>query len=220
MASKGGITITQDELMRMKMRANLVPTCIYASTQPTQNRTERHTCSRRVRRGRTSGPTTSRTSRSARKRRGTKNSRRRSWSADASTRRSAGSSRKSRRSSSQRPTPSCSRIQRRCAPSIANFCTRTRCRAGSSRSKSRIILRRSRKSAKKSTTRRPSYFIHYVEPDKEGRVGGAEAQGAVEEEAERIREEPAQAAQVGQEAVHQQVQGGNGGRTFAQTESR
>jgi hypothetical protein len=89
MASKGGITITQDELMRMKMRANLVPTCIYAFTQPTQNRTERHTCSRRVRRGRASGPTTSRTSRNARKRRGTKNSRRRSWSADASTRRSA-----------------------------------------------------------------------------------------------------------------------------------
>lgn len=58
MSSKGAITITQDELIKMKMRANLIPSCSSLIIQPIARRTEQPISIRRARRGRTSGATT------------------------------------------------------------------------------------------------------------------------------------------------------------------
>lgn len=55
MASKGGITITQDELIKMKMRANLIPSCTSFLTQLTANKTETHICTRKVRKEQING---------------------------------------------------------------------------------------------------------------------------------------------------------------------
>jgi hypothetical protein len=42
MSAKGGVTISQDELIRMKMRANLIPNCTIKFIEPMHNRTEQH----------------------------------------------------------------------------------------------------------------------------------------------------------------------------------
>ena len=55
MTSKAGITITQDELIKMKMRANLIPNRMSVSMQRIARRTRPHISINRVRRGRISG---------------------------------------------------------------------------------------------------------------------------------------------------------------------
>ncbi len=58
MSGKGAITITQDELIKMKMRANLIPSCTTPFTQLIANRTGQPIYIRKARRGLTSGVTT------------------------------------------------------------------------------------------------------------------------------------------------------------------
>lgn len=62
MSSKGAITISQDELIRMKMRANILPNRTPRFIQQIVKITSRATNINKAKRGRIIGPTTQKTS--------------------------------------------------------------------------------------------------------------------------------------------------------------
>ena len=58
MSSKGAITITQEELVRMKMRADLIPTSMATFKQQDHSKVSSTIFTRRAKSGRISGKTT------------------------------------------------------------------------------------------------------------------------------------------------------------------
>lgn len=94
MASKGAITITQDELVRMKMRANVIPNCTFCLKQPNTKIIKRNTNINRVKSGLTNGSTTPKTSKNAKKKKGFENSKKKNSNADALMKKNANFSKK------------------------------------------------------------------------------------------------------------------------------
>lgn len=120
MSSKGAITITQDELTKMKMRANLIPTGNLVARQVITNRIVRTIFIKRVRNVRTSGLTTSKISRRGRRKKDLENFRRRSLKDEELIKKRKSFSSKLRKSNWQKLTKSSFSRQSKCVDSIAS----------------------------------------------------------------------------------------------------
>lgn len=99
MSSKGAITISHEDLIRMKMRANILLNGTTALTQPTQKIIESSISIWKVKNEPINGQTTLRTSKNEKKKRGSKSFRKRSSNEDASMRRRDASNKRRRKKS-------------------------------------------------------------------------------------------------------------------------
>lgn len=123
MSSKGAITITQDELTKMKMRANLIPSGNCTAIQAITNRIVPTINIKRVRSALINGQITSKTLKRGRRKRDIESFRRRSLKDEELIKRRRSSSTKSRNKNLLKPTQSSSNKQNKSADSIANFCS-------------------------------------------------------------------------------------------------
>ena len=79
MSSKGAITITHDELIRMKMRANVIPNRNTSSIQLDQKIIYHYININKAKKEQISGPITLKTSKKEKKKKDSKNFRKKSW---------------------------------------------------------------------------------------------------------------------------------------------
>lgn len=121
MASKGAITITQDDLIKMKMRANLIPNRILSSTQPIANKTRQHISIKKARSAQINGLTISKTLKKENKKKGTKSSRKKSLKGEGLMSKKGNFSKNSKNNNLLRQMLSFSKTLKRYALSTANF---------------------------------------------------------------------------------------------------
>ena len=94
MTSKGAITISHDDLIRMKMRAKLLPNCIYTLTQLIQKKIKQPSNINKARKEQITGLITPKTSKNEKKSNALESSKRNNWKDDASTKRKGNSSKR------------------------------------------------------------------------------------------------------------------------------
>ena len=111
MSMKGTITISGDDLLKMKARANILPNGISSLTQPMQRKIAQVTNCNRVKSAQISGQTTQSISSSERKKSALKSSRRKNWSEDVLMRKSVNFNRSSRNKNWQKRMLNCSKTQ-------------------------------------------------------------------------------------------------------------
>ena len=114
MTSKGAITISQDELIRMKMRANLIPQGNTLLTQPTLITTKPPSNISSASNAQTSGPITPRISNGANRKNAIVNSKRKNSKGDALMKRRGNSRFVREKRNWLRRMKNCSRIPSRC----------------------------------------------------------------------------------------------------------
>lgn len=163
MSSKGAITITQDDLIKMKMRANIIPNRITPHISQKKIRTSPSINISRAKSEPTSGSITLKISRNAKRKRDIENSRRRSSNVEKQMRKRKDSSKKRKNKNQLLPMPNSSKIHKKSELSIANFSSLILSKEDNNSSRSKNTSRTQKKKDNSSITKKQWYLVVYVE---------------------------------------------------------
>ena len=179
MSSKGAITITQEELIRMKMKANVISNRMIVSMQSMLKITFRPINIKKAKNEPITGAIILNTSKKEKRKRGSKSSKRKSWNADESMKSKRSSNSKKKRKNWPLPTKNSSKIPRKWEVSTVNFSSLILFRAENNKNRSKAISKISKRKENNSITNKPWYFINYLESNSEGRRVGKKNQGRI-----------------------------------------
>lgn len=163
MTSKGAITISHDDLIRMKMRANLLPNCIYTLTQLTQKKIKQLSNIKKARKEQITGSIIPKTSKNAKKSSALESLKRNNWKGDASTKRRSNFSRRKKKNNLPLPTLNFSRTLNKYELSIANCFTLTHFKADNNNCSLKSTSKISIKNESSFITKKPWYTMIYAE---------------------------------------------------------